>query len=229
MSISHLLLWALVVAVPLCADAQTRPTVSREPSNLEGDKVDVLLKSLAHPKKGKVNRLKEQEGKSVLLVDGQQVLVAPRIEETYSASTNGTIAVVAYSADTMPLHLADVDEGGRPKGSIGGLWVKRSGAPAFQMSLRDMHVTHALISPDGRYVAFTARPLKAGGLLGNETVYLAQVELPDDVPVQVIGTTAHMGSARPIRWNTADELQVFVSDDETGAKTRVETFAVAEK
>lgn len=229
MSMSYLLFWSFVVAVPLCAHAQTRPTVSREPSNLGAEKVALLLKSLAHPKKGEVNRLKEQEGKNVLLVDGQQVLVAPRIEETYSASTNGTIAMVAYSADTMPLHLADVDASGRPKGSVGGLWVKRSGAPAFQMSLRDLHVTHALISPDGRYVAFTARPLKADGLPGNETVYLAQVELPDDAPVQVVGTTAHMGSARPILWKTTKELQVFVSDNETGAKPRIETFAVTGK
>lgn len=229
MSMSNLLFWLLVVVAPLCVHAQTRPTVSREPSNMEGEKAVLLLKSLAHPKKGEVKRLKEQEGMHVLLVDGQQVLVAPRIEETYSESTSGTIAMVAYSADTVPLHLTDVDGSGQPKGSVGRLWVKRSGAPAFQMLSRDLHVTHALISPDGRYVAFTARPLKADGLPGNETVYLAQVEFPDDAPMKVAGTAAHMGAARPIQWKTADELQVFVSDDETGAKTRIETFAVAGK
>jgi hypothetical protein len=97
------------------------------------------------------------------------------------------------------------------------------------MPLPDLHVTHALLSPDGRYVAFTARPLKTGGFPGKETVYLAQVEVPDDAPVEVVGTTAHMGSARPILWKTAEELQIFVSDNETGAKPRIETFAVTGK
>lgn len=225
----RLLFLSAVLACPLLADARTPLAVSQKNPIVSGENVILLLKSLAHPKEGVVARIKEQEGKESLSVDGQQVLVAPRIDKAYSMSTNGVIAVVAYSSEKTPLHLADVDERGRPQGSIGRVWIKRSGAQAFQMPLPDLHVTHALLSPDGRYVAFTARPLKTGGFPGKETVYLAQVEVPDDAPVEVVGTTAHMGSARPILWKTAEELQIFVSDNETGAKPRIETFAVTGK
>jgi hypothetical protein len=85
---------------------------------------------------------------------------------TRSESSDGTVAIEAITAEGGQ-QLREVDkekDGVTTTGNPQEIWVLTSKGRTEKVSPANVHAEHPIISPDGRYVAFTARNVVEGRL-----------------------------------------------------------------
>lgn len=97
------------------------------------------------------------------LEDGRR-FAATQIGEGRSEAKDGTVALDAITApEGTPIKNIDVREGGATTaGSPGEIWIIDKSGNAERLSPPHVHASRPVISPDGRYVAFTGRYLVGG-------------------------------------------------------------------
>jgi hypothetical protein len=126
-----------------------------------------LIKILASYKKTKIGGVNQLEPKLVELVleDGRKFKAA-HIGEERSMADDGTLALDAITSPLgFPIKNIDATEGGvTVEGNPSEIWIVNSDGKTERLSPLNVHAKRPIISPDGRYVAYTAQYLVGGSL-----------------------------------------------------------------
>ena len=116
-----------------------------------------ILSLYQPPAVGTINVL--ENNRVVLELSGGRMFQATSIGDTRSEAKDGTVALDAI---TVPngriIREVDAHDGGvSATGNPGEVWVVNSDGTASRISPEDVHAKNAIISPDGRFIAFEAQ------------------------------------------------------------------------
>jgi hypothetical protein len=123
-----------------------------------------ILATYQPPSEGRVEP-RGGGGMALELADGRR-FEAPLIGRVRSAAGDGTVAFEALTAEgAKPLREVDKKaDGVATEGNPQEIWTISATGRTERISPEGVHAEHPIISPDGRYVAFTARSLVEGML-----------------------------------------------------------------
>lgn len=126
-----------------------------------------LIQILASYRVNQIGAVKQTGSNRVELEleDGRR-FAATQIGEGRSKANDGTVALDAITTpDGAPIKNIDAKEGGvTTTGNPSEIWIVDAAGKAERLSPAHVHASRPVISPDGRYVAFTAQYLVGGAL-----------------------------------------------------------------
>lgn len=126
-----------------------------------------LIRILASFRPSQIGAVKQVgSGRVEIELDGGRRFAASQIGEARSMANDGTIALDAITTpDGTPIKNIDAKEGGvTASGNPSEIWIIDALGRAERLSPTHVHASRPVISPDGRYVAFTAQYLIGGAL-----------------------------------------------------------------
>jgi dipeptidyl aminopeptidase/acylaminoacyl peptidase len=126
-----------------------------------------LIQILASFRPSQIGAMKQVGSSRVEVeLDGGRRFAATQIGECRSMANDGTIALDAITTpDGTPIKNIDAKEGGvTASGNPSEIWIIDASGRAERLSPPHVHASRPVISPDGRYVAFTAQYLIGGAL-----------------------------------------------------------------
>lgn len=128
-----------------------------------------LMRILALYKPPAVGAIKEGEnGEVILELPGSRSFVATYIGAVRSESQDGTVALEAitvpngYMIKEVDAHDGGVSTAGNPS----EIWIVNADGTSSRVSPQDVHAKNPIISPDGRFIAFSAQYVTGNALHG---------------------------------------------------------------
>jgi len=159
------------------------------------------------------------------LKQGDRVIFDAKMIDGKSVSdpdpAKGIWAISAVTGDRPPMYGSGEgsgpddssrDDKGLYNASPREIWVVTPDGKSRRLSKPDMDATRPLISPDGRYVAFSGRQCDANNNPGGQAAYIVSVKTGEIVEVAHMETLHDSYEVGPTRWS-ADSRSVTIAEN----------------
>jgi len=160
-------------------------------------------------------------GRQTLVVDGQTMFSGYSLDKRrVTASNGGILCLCSYSG--RPAHEDDAENAA--EGAISEVWIVTPTGVKRRVSPEGIFAFEACISPNGKRIAFSGRPIESGRL-PSPALYIA--DLATDMVQQVTSIRDYMGWIAPLEWSRDGKiLAVYIAEDECGSDPRIDYVSV---